>query len=63
MSEIDYGGFINWRELAFEALGYMYSIYGEKWVAQWLWDNEWSIGAINYLLGAHYTKENLDKGE
>lgn len=52
---------INWRELAFLLLDNMYVNYGEKWTAQWLYDEGFDIGTINWLLGSEYTEEDLKR--
>ncbi len=50
---------INWRELAFLLLDNMYVNYGEKWVAEWLYDEDYSLEAINWLLGSDYSVDDL----
>lgn len=54
---------MDWQELANELLEYMIDNWGALWTAQWLWDEGWSIGAINYLLGSNFTEDDMKDPE
>lgn len=58
-----YEDVIDWGELADELLEYMIDNWGVLWTAQWLWDEGWNIGAINYLLGSDFTEDDMKDPE